>query len=116
MKNSTAIKRVQRLLADPKKWAKGHYAFTKGGDECDPEDKRACRFCVGGAFARVIAGMNTDNPQAWEIDAILKKAMPNDFRPRSKCRVTQYNDTRTHRNMLLWLDRAIKIATNMEAA
>lgn len=106
MKNITAIKKVRALLADPKRWTKGWYARDKKLEPCECGNPGASSFCVGGATCKVLGA------DVFAISEILRQTIPQSFKPRAHkdYRVGYYNDSCSHRRMLQWLDRAIKIA------
>lgn len=56
------LKKARRIIADPKRFAKGDYAFTKHGRVIDPKNKNASKFCSLGALRRCGVEMYEPHP------------------------------------------------------
>lgn len=110
MKPSQKLKKLRTLLSRPSRWGKRFYARTKKGQPCNVSDHNAYCFCVSGALAKIEMA-----DKVWDVPAepYLKKTIP---KKRTRDIVT-YNDRSrtTHRHIMLWVDRAIKMALKDEA-
>jgi hypothetical protein len=106
------LRKVRRVLGDPKLWAQGHYACDASGVECDANDPKAARWCVvGGVYraGRVKNGAggylgNVTWAQRQAFDA-LAVATPEPWTS------AQYNDRHTHEEVMAVLDDAIALLT-----
>jgi hypothetical protein len=50
-----ALKRIRKLLADPKSWKQGTYAKDAKGNTVQPTDPKATCWCLVGAARKVLA-------------------------------------------------------------
>jgi hypothetical protein len=53
MKRLRKYKTVSGLLVDKRRWTTGQFAADSRNSPVDPQDARACRFCLSGAIRRI---------------------------------------------------------------
>jgi hypothetical protein len=103
MSTLEVLRAARELISDPARWAQDYWAETVKGFRTEPTDASAVRWCAAGAVNKVTGG---PNQAAIEIlESVLWDA---GYRP--PCIATllfDFNDHRTHAEVLTLFDRAI---------
>lgn len=120
MKTSEALKQARALIDTPEKWCQGSYALNENGMSSYGDSPLACRFCSVGALQHT-------NPLMFDRERKYKTrpAMPvlRQFLDRAADRVSlgrfnnvvDFNDSRTHDQVMKVWDLAISLAEEEEA-
>jgi hypothetical protein len=58
------IREARSLIANPDSWTEGQLATTAAGENGDPCDREAARFCAFGALVKVAYEISNDNDVA----------------------------------------------------
>jgi hypothetical protein len=96
------LREARALVADPSHWLKGEIAQTAEGAPCAPEDKRAVRFCMVGAYIHARHALNTQSDNYLRlVEAVGTRHTPPSFDNAA---------TTSHAKMLAAFDRAIALA------
>jgi hypothetical protein len=94
-----ALKRIRKLVADPKGWRQGTYAKDAKGNTVDPNSPSATCWCLVGAARRVLA--NTPPSARPSLGPVLL-GMGSTMQD-----VVRFNDKRSHTEVVALLDDAI---------
>lgn len=112
------LKKVRKLLTNPKRWTQGCNSRDKSGNYtpvvsfADPlmskrlqKNSEACSWCLSGAILYCISEGNPLLSDAWnkntKVQARLCKYIPKGFS------IPKYNDERSHRSVIRLIDKAI---------
>jgi hypothetical protein len=113
MKPITILKRARKLLSKPERWTKGALGKIKHGmPTTNVMMPGVCCFCAEGALRRVCGlGSPYGSTPHFEgaFDALVKTTT-------KRVSPSKYNDSKrlTHRNLMQWFDRAIKLAEKQQ--
>jgi hypothetical protein len=69
------IREARNLIADPDGWIEGQLAMTATGENCDPWDPEAARFCAYGALIKAAYGISNDSDTAMQFAQSATVAM-----------------------------------------
>lgn len=99
---------MRELLSDPKRWTKGMVARNAKHEPCSSISGEAVCFCLWGAEVKVLdkhRRLNTLLESA--VDEVMHECSP-------QASVSMFNDNEatTHADVMRYLDRCIKVATN----
>ena len=67
MKTSTILGKARELIRLKSKWCDGVEARDKNGDEVDPWDKTAVKFCANGAVLKVVGEKKNETTEDADI-------------------------------------------------
>ncbi len=84
-------------IADPKHWTQNQYARDANGCMVQPEADNACQWCAAGAIISAVWDGKTD---LYDARKILEHY--------ANSRLTIYNDTHSHEDVLALFDRALR--------
>ena len=101
-----ALRAARELIAAPERWTQQAQARDADGQRVPAQSNAACCWCVAGAVEHVCHL----RPVIWSaaISALIA-ALPRGY-PHDAPSIGLYNDSRTHRTAIRWLDRAIAAA------
>lgn len=102
MSTSDVLKAAKQLIENPEHWTQGNYAKDVHGDAAPITEYSACRWCTAGAIIKVDTG-------GWLYNDAMDTLEEFTF-----MRVTLYNDTHTHAEVMEVFDKAIKRACGRE--
>jgi hypothetical protein len=93
--------KVKELLKDPSAWTQGVYARDAAGARVDPQDEKACRFCLLGAVRRCY-------PAEGRSEVYLKLALAVAARTGKTAWFSDFNDDKatTHADILAVVEQA----------
>ena len=97
--------RARARIADREHWTKGTLAADGDGNEVLPKSRRAVRWCALGALYRVTSPVK-GHRSASELLAAEIHGGP--AFGDADYRITEFNDSHTHKQVLALYDRAIK--------
>lgn len=100
MNNYDILTNAQNLIRDPKNWTQELYARDEDDHAVEPASKQAVCYCSLGAIMRV-TGLDSDTTEHPTFD-LLEVAMGS-F-------VTEFNDDRTHAEVMAAFDKARELA------
>lgn len=92
-----ALIQVRDLVSDPTRWTKGTFARDADGHSVSSVSDTAVCYCVSGAAYKITRGSDVFLAV---MNRLLAATTWHDT-------VGLYNDSLTHDQMLMWLDRAI---------
>lgn len=105
------VHKVRTLLASEKSWAKGFYARDRDGNQVMDTDSRAIRWCLVGACWKEsgidLEHEGSDSSVAHLTIRFLQHVGRMHFATTQT--LSQINDSRTHKEIIDLLDRAIQI-------
>lgn len=111
MEVKEALTKARDLLSDPKRWAKGYYAYNAEGNACFATDRAAVCWCMRGAVRRV-ADVADDPSRVYldtmaHLELFLEAQQEGPLDP--PVYVHNLNDAveTTHEDVLRFLDAAI---------
>ena len=64
--------KVRELLSDETKWTQCTFAATKDGHPCDPEARRAAKWCLSGAIERCYGQFHGSFAAAARATAVIR--------------------------------------------
>lgn len=100
-----ALKDARELIAKPKNWTQGVLAANANGDEVGIMDLAACQFCMLGAMSLAALERETyDLRLNLDMERKIHEVL---FAQGTSCTIADFNDTRTHAEVLAVLDEAI---------
>ena len=128
MNSLEILKEVKALLSNPENWIKGHSAEDIYGYPVHISDPRANKFCLIGAFGKIGQQQMNFYSEAKYYLKLSEKDWAHDIDIRDQVRKTitdaewyirqviktlflsEFNDTSTHEEIILALDKAILMA------
>lgn len=109
MNSLETLKAARALISTPQKWTQHCMAFSYhpsiGPKVVDPRNSEAICWCAAGA----IMAQPGDSEDLRHLIPLLNAGIPKDF-PEQHCsmtRVIQYNDSKTHSEVLAMFDATI---------
>jgi hypothetical protein len=98
MTPSEILRKAKALIDTPEKWTKGSNARSMGGFKVSAYDESACKFCSIGALSKANNGDKRYSDIYYYLDAAMVT------------RVSAFNDTHTHAEVMAKWDEAIALA------
>lgn len=83
------------LLKDPDRWCQGSFALDENGNDVEPTDPNACRFCLHGAAEKLYQEAKRHSDALSRIRKAILMVLPEDS-PYHLRVVANFNDTATH--------------------
>lgn len=115
MTASEVLQQARDLISDPKRWTQGTYAKTKEGSIAyPPTHKDAYCFCSIGAIARVQNLLPVDAESSKAV-GFLTQLVTGQPGVDDRWAIPEFNDSRTHDEVLQMFDFAIEAARKEEA-
>ena len=106
------LRATRARIANPDNWTKDGLARNEAGEPVHPEASDACQWCLLGA-ERSITDSIPDRIEANDyIYRALRENVGADLR---FMMLSEFNDTRSHEEVLAVLDRAIVLAEQQQA-
>jgi hypothetical protein len=97
------LEKARELISDRNRWAKGHFAKTKEGRNCNTLSEEAFSFCSLGALCKII-DIHVMSVTGKEATETLRRSLP------SGTDIAGFNDTHRHSEVIALFDRAIAAA------
>lgn len=98
------LTKARELISDESRWTRGSYAVTDEGRFTQPWEDDACRFCALGAIKKAGGFRDDSNPAAKFLGEVLRAQFVDNGR------VDDFNDARSHAEVIALFDRAIAAA------
>jgi hypothetical protein len=107
------LRDARERIATPERWTRGTYARTAAGNGCASYSPRAVCWCAIGTLERSSPGGGRTID--WNDDSPLSRAMGYLLEAIGQQKLHQWNDGRSHAEILAGFDRAIALAEGQEA-
>lgn len=99
------LREARKLIEDPERWCRNHFAVDAEGRMVKAREDRACRWCAEGALFRVVGAAGQGMTELRRAARELGK----DYRMRN-ADPAALNDHLGHSAVLRMYDRAIELA------
>jgi len=117
MRTKEILTRAKEIITDPKRWAKGYYAFNKHQQAVASSSPRAVCWCALGAIRKAVEDVTGAATCTTVFNTELADAtlhMYNNLDQDRFCNISKFNDTpeTTHEQILEFFDKAIQSCPN----